>query len=127
MRLYGTGFGTTEAIHRAMGEVATFHNMMLWKVNRLPLPEFTKLFLEAVGLKKGKSTARRRGAPVKETTTQRAEFAKPLVEKGLTWPEIFERYATTKAGKADKDASADIMRKAYDRQYPAIPKRRKAP
>ena len=43
----------------------------------------------------------------------------PLVDKGLTWPEIFEQYAKTSKGKADKDANADAMRLAYGREYPA--------
>jgi hypothetical protein len=62
---------------------------------------------------------RRRGGQTKPTTAKRAAFARPLIDKGLTWREIFERYVKTEAGKADKDASPDIMRKAYDRTYPA--------
>jgi hypothetical protein len=66
----------------------------------------------ASGGKKG------RGAPMKKETQQRADFAKPLVAKGLTWPEISGKYAKTVKGKADKTADADAMRQAYHRRYP---------
>jgi hypothetical protein len=68
---------------------------------------------------KGNGGKKRRGAPPKKTTKQRADFAKPLVDKGLTWPEIFDKYNKTSKGKADKDANADAMRLAYGREYPA--------
>lgn len=62
---------------------------------------------------------RRRGAPTKKETKQRADFAKPLIEDdGLKWPEVFERYAKTAEGKADTKANVDAMRLAYRRQYP---------
>jgi hypothetical protein len=71
------------------------------------------------GQAEGKGGKKRRGAPTKKETKQRADYAKPLVDKGLTWPEIFERYAKTAKGKADKEANADAMRLAFGREYPA--------
>jgi len=68
---------------------------------------------------KGNGRRRGRGAPTKKETKQRADYAKPLIDRGLTWPEIFKRYAKTSKGKADKDANADAMRLAYGREYPA--------
>ena len=62
---------------------------------------------------------KRRGAPTKKETKQRADFAKPLVDQGLTWPEIYERYAKTAKGKADKTANVDTIRLAHQRQYHA--------
>jgi hypothetical protein len=59
-----------------------------------------------------------RGAPKKKETAQRAEFAKGLIDQGLTWREIYEQYAKTPQGKLDKAASADVLRKAYERTYP---------
>ncbi len=67
----------------------------------------------------GTGGKKRRGAPPKKTTKQRAEYAKPLVNDGLTWPEIYDRYAKTAKGKADKGANADAMRLAFGREYPA--------
>jgi hypothetical protein len=71
--------------------------------------------------KRTKTTEKkRRGAPTKKETKQRAAFAKPLVAEGLTWPEIFERYTKTAKGKADKKATADTIRLAYNREYPPV-------
>jgi len=66
---------------------------------------------------KNKSTNRRRGRPTKGETQQRAEFAKLLIAKGLTWPEVFQKYA--KRFPKDKEASADALRCTYQRAYPA--------
>jgi hypothetical protein len=67
----------------------------------------------------GNGGEKRRGAPPKKTTKQRADFAKPLVDKGQTWLEIFNSYATTPKGKEDKGANPDAIRLAYGREYPA--------
>jgi len=69
--------------------------------------------------REGSGRKKRRGAPTKKETMQRADFAKPLLDNGLTWPEIFERYAKTAKGKADKSANPDAMRLAYNREHPA--------
>jgi hypothetical protein len=61
---------------------------------------------------------KRRGARTKKETKQRADFAKSLVDQGLTWLEIFERYTKTPKGKADKTANVDTMRLAFQRQSP---------
>jgi len=52
-------------------------------------------------------------------TQQRADFAKPRIEEeGLTWPEIFEAYKKTKAGKADKKVTVSSLRDAYRHTFP---------
>ena len=67
----------------------------------------------------GSAKTNRRGRPTKKETSQRAEFAKPLAEKGLKWSEIFELYAKSPKGKIDKTASPDRMRLAFHREYSA--------
>lgn len=58
----------------------------------------------------------KRGRRVDKATIRRADFAKPLREKGMTWDAIAAAYA--KKNPRDIDASADTIRLAFQRQYP---------
>ena len=59
----------------------------------------------------------KRGRPVDKATIRRADFAKPLREDGSTWLEIAKLYC--KKYPRDLEASADTIRLAFQRQYPA--------
>jgi hypothetical protein len=61
------------------------------------------------------NSTRRSGRKKAEFTSQRAEFANPLVNKGLTWPEIFEQYK--EAHPEDINATSDRIRGAHEREY----------
>lgn len=62
---------------------------------------------------KAKST---RGRKVDKATIRRADFAKPLREKDETWANIYAEY--NRKHSRDIDASADVIRRAFERQYP---------
>jgi hypothetical protein len=127
-RLANTPFVTTEQRRDEKGA--------LWEIKTLTINPFEasaraiELLLTEWGVSNSTSTVemekgegnggkKSRGAPPKKETKQRANFAKPLVEQGLTWPEIFEQYSKTPNGKADKEANPDAIRLAYGREYPA--------
>ena len=57
----------------------------------------------------------KRGRPVDKMTIRRADFAKPLREQSKTWEEITTAYS--KKYPRDIDASADVIRLAFQRQY----------
>lgn len=67
-----------------------------------------------------KSTGKKstRGRKVDKATVRRADFAKPLREQGEKWPEIFSKYL--KEHPRDVDATKDVIRRAFDRQYPEL-------
>ncbi|MHB1035739.1 MAG: hypothetical protein ACYC35_12935 [Pirellulales bacterium] len=65
----------------------------------------------------------KRGRPTEKATIRRADFAKPLREQKWTWEQISAEYEAKHP--RDTDASPDVLRKAFERQYPK-PKRRKA-
>jgi hypothetical protein len=103
---------------RELGTVLLDH-MRLSKEGRICLAEY-RLRREPQSSKTEQGQEKKgRGRPVKKETKQRAAFAKPLLDQGLTWPEIYERYAKTPEGKADTKADPGTMRLAYDRHYPA--------
>ena len=64
-----------------------------------------------------KPPSRRRGRPPKKTTKKWAQFARPRIEKGMNWSEIFHEYH--EQFPRDKEASADTIRQAYHRTCPA--------
>jgi hypothetical protein len=60
----------------------------------------------------------KRGRKVDKATIRRADFAKPLREKGESWPNIFAAYE--KKYVRDTDTTEDILRRAFERQYPEL-------
>lgn len=66
----------------------------------------------------GKTPSTKRGRKVEKETIRRADFAKPLREKGETWPNIYTAF--TKKYPRDTDTNEGILRRAFERQYPEI-------
>ena len=60
----------------------------------------------------------KRGRPVEMLTIRRADFVKPLREKGEPYSRIFAAYA--KKYPRDIDASEDVLRRAFERQCPEL-------
>jgi len=60
----------------------------------------------------------KRGRKVDKATIRRADFAKPPREKGESWPNIYAAY--NNKYPRDVDASEDVLRRAFERQYPEI-------
>ncbi len=60
----------------------------------------------------------KRGRPVGKDTVRRADFAKPLREKGEKWPSIFAAYE--KKYPRDTEATEGAVRLAFERQYPEL-------
>jgi len=68
-------------------------------------------------------TGERRGRKVAPETIRRADFAKPRREKGESYPSIYAAYQ--KKYPRDIDASEDVIRLAFERQYPELSKKLK--
>ena len=65
---------------------------------------------------KADNEKRKRGRKAKDETRQRAEFARPLIDDGLSWPEVFRQYVEKYSD--DVEASPDAIRLAYTRHFP---------
>ena len=61
---------------------------------------------------------KKRGRKVKDDTIRRADFVKPLREKNMSYPAIYDRYK--RKYFRDVDASPDVLRHAFERQYPEV-------
>jgi len=96
-------------------------------VNSLPIPAAVEAYEALCGTatKRGSgggekaATTVKRGRPAHQFTKQRADFAKPLRDKGMTWGEILDGYKRKHRG--DREANADNLRLAHDRKYPIEP------